>query len=36
MNDCLVVYIEINITCMIDNENIMQWFQYMKHYRKQL
>ena len=36
MNNYLVVYIERNITCMINNENIMQRFQNMKRRRKQL
>ena len=31
MNDCLVVYIEIDVTCRINNEEIMQQFQNMKH-----
>jgi len=31
MNDCLVVYIERDITCKINNEDIMQQFQNMKH-----
>ena len=30
MNDCLAVYIEINVACKIENENIMQRFQNMK------
>ena len=36
MNDCLIVYIEKDITRRIDNESIMQWFQNMKPCRKQL
>ena len=36
MNDCLVVYIEKDVTCSIDNETIMQRFQNMKTRRKQL
>ena len=36
MNDYLVMYIEISVTHRIDNENIMQRFQNMKHYRRQL
>ena len=31
MNDCLVVYIETDVTCRINNEEIMQQFQNMKH-----
>ena len=36
MNDCLVVYIEREIICRINNEDIMQQIQNMKHRRKQL
>ena len=36
MNDCLVVYIERDVTCSIDNETIMQWFQNIKTHRMQL
>ena len=36
MNDCLIVYIEKDITRRIDNEFIMQQFQNMKHRRRQL
>ncbi|KAM3690878.1 hypothetical protein ACJW31_09G152900 [Castanea mollissima] len=36
MNDCLVVYIEKDIACSIDNETIMQRFQNMKNRRRQL
>ncbi|KAL4614323.1 hypothetical protein ACB092_07G045800 [Castanea dentata] len=36
MNDCLVVYIEKDVTCSIDNETIMQRFQNMKTRRRQL
>ena len=36
MNDCLVVYIEKDVACNIDNEIIMQRFQNMKTCRKQL
>ena len=36
MNDCLIVYIEKDITRRIDNESIMQWFQNMKPCRRQL
>ena len=35
MNDCLVVYIERDVTCSIDNKTIMQRFQNMKTHRKQ-
>ena len=34
MNDCLVVYIERDINCSIDNEIIMQQFQNMKTHKK--
>ena len=34
MNDCLVVYIERDVTCNIDNEIIMQQFQNMKTRKK--
>ena len=36
MNNCLVVYIERDIVCSINNETIMQRFQNMKTCRKQL
>ncbi|KAL4643325.1 hypothetical protein ACB092_02G084700 [Castanea dentata] len=36
MNDCLVVYIERDVVCNIDNETIMQRFQNMKTHRRQL
>ena len=36
MNDCLVVYIEKDVACSIDNETIMQRFQNMKTRRRQL
>ena len=36
MNNCLVVYIEKDIACSIDNETIMQRFQNMKIHRRQL
>ena len=36
MNDYLIVYIEKNVTCSIDNETIMQRFQNMKTHRRQL
>ena len=36
MNDCLVVYIEKDVTYSIDNETIMQRFQNMKTRRRQL
>ena len=34
MNDCLVMYIKKDVACKIDNENIMQRFQNMKHCKK--
>ena len=36
MNDCLIVYIEKDIACSINNETIMQRFQKMKTRRRQL
>ena len=36
MNNCLVVYIEKDVTYSIDNETIMQRFQNIKTRRKQL
>ena len=36
MNDCLVVYIEKDVACSIDNETIMQRFQNIKTRRRQL
>ena len=36
MNDCLIVYIEKDVICSIDNETIMQRFQNMKTRRRQL
>ena len=36
MDDCLVVYIEKDVACSIDNETIMQQFQNMKTRRRQL
>ena len=36
MNDCLMVYIEKDVACSIDNEIIMQRFQNMKTRRRQL
>ena len=36
MNDCLMVYIEKDVTCSIDNETIMQKFQNMKTRKRQL
>ena len=36
MNDCLMVYIEKDIACSIDNETIMQRFQNIKTHRRQL
>ena len=36
MNDCLAVYIEKDIVCRINNEDIMKQIQNMKHLKKQL
>ena len=36
MNDCLVLYIKRVVACRIDNEDIMQRLQNMKHCKKQL
>ena len=36
MNDCLDVYIKRDVTCKINNENIMQRFQNIKYHIKQL
>ena len=36
MNDCLIVYIEKDVICSIDNETIMQRFQNIKTRRRQL
>ena len=36
MDDYLVVYIEKDVACSIDNETIMQRFQNMKTRRRQL
>ena len=36
MNDCLIVYIEKDVACSIDNETIMQRFQNMKTRKRQL
>ena len=36
MNDDLAVYIERDIVCRINNEDIIQQIQNMKHWRKQL
>ena len=36
VNDCLIVYIEKDVACSIDNETIMQRFQNMKTRRRQL
>ena len=36
MDDCLVVYIEKDVACSIDNKTIMQRFQNMKTRRRQL
>ena len=34
MNDCLIVYIERDITCSIDNKTIIQRFQNIKTHKK--
>ena len=34
MNDCLVVYIERDVTCSIDNETIMHQFQNIKTHKR--
>ena len=36
MNDCLIMYIEKDVACSINNETIMQRFQNMKTRRRQL
>ena len=36
MNDCLMVYIEKDVVCSIDNETIIQRFQNMKTRKRQL
>ena len=36
MNDCLIVYIERDVACSIDNETIIQRFQNIKTRRRQL
>ena len=36
MNDCLTMYIEIDVASRIDNKDIMQQFQNTKHHRRQL
>ena len=36
MNGCLTIYIERDVTCRIDNEDIMQRFQNINPHRKQL
>ena len=36
MNDCLVMYIEKDVACNIDNETIIQRLQKMKTRKKQL
>ena len=35
-NDCLDVYIKRDVTCKINNEDIMQRFQNIKYHIKQL
>ena len=36
MNDCLIVYIEKDVACSIDNETIIQRFQNMKTRKREL
>ena len=36
MDDCLIVYIEKDVACSIDNKTTMQRFQNMKTRRRQL
>ena len=36
MNDCLIVYVEKDVACSIDNKTIMQRFQNIKTRRRQL
>ena len=36
MDDCLIVYIERDVACSIDNKTIIQRFKNMKTHRKQL
>ena len=36
MNDCLIVYIEKDVACSIDNKTIVQRFQNIKTCRRQL
>ena len=36
INDCLIVYIERDVACSIDNETIIQRFQNIKTRRRQL
>ena len=36
MNDCLIVYIERDVACSINNETIVQQFQNMKTRKRQL
>ena len=36
MNDCLIMYIERDVACSINNETIVQQFQNMKTRKRQL
>ena len=36
MNNCLTMYIEIDVATRIDNEYILQQFQNIKYHRRQL
>ena len=36
MNNCLTMYIEIDLATRIDNEDILQQFQNIKYHRRQL
>ena len=36
MNNCLTMYIEIDVANRIDNEDILQQFQNIKYHRRQL
>ena len=36
MNNCLTMYIEIDVATRIDNEDILQQFQNIKYHRRQL
>ena len=36
MNNCLTMYIEIDVASKIDNEDIIQQFQNTKYHKRQL